>query len=409
MTHIIIELQRPYQEPTTYSFEDGTYLIGRESGDIVANDSQVSGRHAEIKVGNGTAVFTDLGSTNGSYLEGGARIEGPYTIPVNGVIRMGGCRLVLIKIETPDAYGKTMLAPAVQQPAPQPAPQPAATPATPAPLVQAPPEPQAGGAQGGTPQPQAAPAESPGTGAGGDYFNDLMALLKWAFETLKPRIVEAALPIALVGIPLPLFVAILGQLIWVVPPLAVLLAAIVAILAILAAAPLAIAMTLFIYPVISRYALAIYLGEPVSMMQAWRNHKRKLGANLLNTFVTTLIGGLTLGLLGVYVFQIPYVEGKSMVDVNMRSWDLFKSSWKRVIVVGLGSWIMFAVPTFIATWVLGHVPFLGPILNAVIWGLLPAVYVPLIFLMLSRIYFETRERMEGVDPRPAARSAINEY
>jgi hypothetical protein len=398
MTNIAIEVRRPYKETTTFSFQDGTYVIGRDEGDIVMGDSQVSGRHAEITVQNGSVVFKDLGSTNGSYLEGGARIEGPYTIPVNGVIRMGGSTLVLIKLEAPDAYGKTMLQPAVAQPEPRPA---AEITPSPAPLVKA----QEEKTQ------DSASSDASGERASGfqGYFNDLVELLKYAFQTLKPRIVEAALPIALVGIPLPLIVAILSQLIRIATPFGVLLAAVIAILSFVASLPVIAAMVLFIYPVISRYALALCLGDPVTMGQVWRNHKRRLGANLLNTFVTTLLGGLTLGLLGVYIFQIPYVEGKTNVDVNMRSWNLFKNSWKRVLFVGIGTGILFGVPTVIATTILGIIPFLGPIVGVVVWGLMLAVYMPFVFLILSRIYFETRETLEGADPRPAARSAINEY
>jgi hypothetical protein len=130
---------------------------------------------------------------------------------------------------------------------------------------------------------------------------------------------------------------------------------------------------------------------------------------VLNTFVTTLIGGLSLGILGVYIFQIPYVEGKANVDVNMRSWEIFKSNWKRVLFVAIGSWILFWVPTTVVTSILGFIPFLGPIISTIVWGLIPAVYIPFILLLLCRIYFETRERLEGSDPRPAARTAINEY
>jgi hypothetical protein len=144
------------------------------------------------------------------------------------------------------------------------------------------------------------------------------------------------------------------------------------------------------------------------MGEAWSLHKLNLGPNMLCTFINLVVGGVTLGLLGVYIFQVPYVEGLRNIDVNMRSWELFKRSWKRVIVFSIGSWILFFVPTTIATAKLGVIPFLAPIASALLWGLMPAVYLPVILLILARIYFETRAENEMEDPRPAARTAINE-
>src|SRR5215471_4495468 len=45
----------------------GTYLAGREQGDIVLRDPNTSGRHAQIDVQFGRVTMTDLGSTNGTY------------------------------------------------------------------------------------------------------------------------------------------------------------------------------------------------------------------------------------------------------------------------------------------------------------------------------------------------------
>ena len=58
----------------------GTYLAGREQGDIVLRDPNTSGRHAQIDVQFGRVTMTDLGSTNGTYDVQGQRLTAPYTM-----------------------------------------------------------------------------------------------------------------------------------------------------------------------------------------------------------------------------------------------------------------------------------------------------------------------------------------
>ncbi|BDU74944.1 FHA domain-containing protein [Mesoterricola silvestris] len=52
-------------------------VIGREEGDVVINDPEISRRHARIEIHpDGTVWLTDLDSTNGTFV-GGAAIPGP--------------------------------------------------------------------------------------------------------------------------------------------------------------------------------------------------------------------------------------------------------------------------------------------------------------------------------------------
>jgi hypothetical protein len=65
---------------------EGTYVVGRESGDIMLLDPNVSGKHAELQVRPGSVVLLDCGSTNGTWDAAGARITGlhtrsPYRLP----------------------------------------------------------------------------------------------------------------------------------------------------------------------------------------------------------------------------------------------------------------------------------------------------------------------------------------
>ena len=49
--------------------ESPVTIIGREEGDIVINDPEISRRHARIEIhGDGTVWLSDLGSTNGTFL-----------------------------------------------------------------------------------------------------------------------------------------------------------------------------------------------------------------------------------------------------------------------------------------------------------------------------------------------------
>ncbi len=63
--------------------------LGRSApADIVLNDSEVSRSHCRVVVSNDTMLVTDLGSTNGTFLDG-VRLAGPAPVPVGSVVRVG--------------------------------------------------------------------------------------------------------------------------------------------------------------------------------------------------------------------------------------------------------------------------------------------------------------------------------
>ncbi len=63
--------------------------IGRgRQADVVLNDPNVSRQHAEIRPGGGSWVIEDLGSTNGSQLNG-RRIDGPEVLRPGDEIELG--------------------------------------------------------------------------------------------------------------------------------------------------------------------------------------------------------------------------------------------------------------------------------------------------------------------------------
>ena len=63
--------------------------IGRDvSNDIVVNDSEVSRKHARLVVQAGGLVVEDLGSTNGTFVNG-QRLMGPHVLRPGEVIMLG--------------------------------------------------------------------------------------------------------------------------------------------------------------------------------------------------------------------------------------------------------------------------------------------------------------------------------
>ncbi len=483
MPSITLEIRKQGEPAKTMTLADGTYRIGRESGDIVLGDEQVSSTHGELKFESGIVTFTDTGSTNGSFTDAGQRIAAPHQMISGSGIRMGNCMLVLTQVvNPPPTAGKTAMAPAVKPKvaptvpvavpvtpaasAPAAPPQPTPAPATPPPAASAPetsPQPTpapvtpppAAPAPAASPQPTPAPATPPPASPGPQappppgyepqvssgpqappppgyepqtpppvqappqgvdappqgvdappqaadtppnpaqesepqgVFDVFIADLKWAAETIKPHIVNMAMPIALLTLPIPILIAILNLL----PLVGPVLALIISILSILASVPISLAVVLFVYPLIARSMIALYRGEPVSLGAAWQDYKKDLGGNVLTTFVNTLIGGLTCGVLGVYIFQIPPVEGRTMVDVNMRSFELLKHNWARVLVTVFGTAFIFFAPSGVVTFILGYIPFIGGLLATIVSGLVTAVYIPFVFLLITKLFFHTKQRL----------------
>ena len=87
-----------------------TVLLGRENATITLDDEETSRRHAEIRVAAGVVVIEDLGSTNGTFVDG-KRIVGDVVLRGGETIRLGQTTFV-VEIEAvpePDR-GATRLA-----------------------------------------------------------------------------------------------------------------------------------------------------------------------------------------------------------------------------------------------------------------------------------------------------------
>jgi hypothetical protein len=77
-----------------YSVNADSVVLGRSSeADIVVDDTGVSRRHVEIRMESGTAYVVDLGSTNGSYVNG-QRVSGSAELRDGSTISIGRTKIV---------------------------------------------------------------------------------------------------------------------------------------------------------------------------------------------------------------------------------------------------------------------------------------------------------------------------
>jgi hypothetical protein len=74
----------------------GQYLIGRsDSVDLRLDDISVSRRHALISFVDGGWVLTDLGSRNGTWINGW-RLPGPAPVNAGDLLDVGSCRFMVV-------------------------------------------------------------------------------------------------------------------------------------------------------------------------------------------------------------------------------------------------------------------------------------------------------------------------
>ncbi len=67
-------------------------IIGRVDAGILLDDDEVSRYHAIVRVSDGGADITDLGSTNGTFVDG-RRLTGRVALVDGSVIRVGQTEL----------------------------------------------------------------------------------------------------------------------------------------------------------------------------------------------------------------------------------------------------------------------------------------------------------------------------
>jgi len=76
-----------------FELHEGENIIGRQSRTVEISDRTVSRRHSQLSIANGQSILEDLGSANGTYLNG-VRIKKPTTVNGGDQIRCGSTLLV---------------------------------------------------------------------------------------------------------------------------------------------------------------------------------------------------------------------------------------------------------------------------------------------------------------------------
>jgi hypothetical protein len=90
----VLAIRCPGQPVTRLPVRAGTLRLGRSlDNDVVLSDDRVSRRHGQIGIRHGMLVFTDLGSTNGSFLNSGAVTE--IALGPGDVLQLGSSTITI--------------------------------------------------------------------------------------------------------------------------------------------------------------------------------------------------------------------------------------------------------------------------------------------------------------------------
>lgn len=139
----------------TFPMEGDVLTIGREASNAIAiNDAEVSRKHAQLVFQGGKYIITDLGSTNGTFVNG-QRLTGQHVLQPGEIISLGEQISLLYEVVAQVDPNATMISSAARvsvPPAPAQAPQP-----KPQPQYQPqPPAQQYAGSIPASPEPEAA-------------------------------------------------------------------------------------------------------------------------------------------------------------------------------------------------------------------------------------------------------------
>ena len=114
---VLLNMRQGPMAGQTFSLSAPTMFIGRKAGnDVVINDAEVSRRHACISWDGRQFVLTDMGSANGTFVNG-VRLTGPHVLQPGDAIGLGSAVLMGFQAHVP--------------PVAAPPPPPAAMPSTP--------------------------------------------------------------------------------------------------------------------------------------------------------------------------------------------------------------------------------------------------------------------------------------
>ncbi len=113
----------------SFILEGDQLTVGRDAtNEIVINDAEISRRHARLTFQGGKYVLEDLGSTNGTFVNG-QRLAGPRVLKAGEVVQFGEQIMLVFEVTSMDA-GATVVSPRASAAIPS-APRPVAPPPPP--------------------------------------------------------------------------------------------------------------------------------------------------------------------------------------------------------------------------------------------------------------------------------------
>jgi len=95
MGFALLEVRQPGRKPLVIAVQREVEF-GRDCDGLLLLDPEVSRRHAVVRLEGETLVLEDLGSTNGTTLNG-QRLQGPAPLTATDVARLGGTELRLVQ------------------------------------------------------------------------------------------------------------------------------------------------------------------------------------------------------------------------------------------------------------------------------------------------------------------------
>ncbi|MDX9990628.1 MAG: FHA domain-containing protein [Anaerolineales bacterium] len=133
----------------TFPLDGDVLTIGREASNAVAiNDAEVSRKHTQLVFQGGKYIITDLGSTNGTFVNG-QRVTGQHVLQPGEIVSLGEQISLLYEVVAQVDPNATMISSAVRMPV-------APVPAAAAPPPSQPRAPQYSGQIPASPEPEAA-------------------------------------------------------------------------------------------------------------------------------------------------------------------------------------------------------------------------------------------------------------
>jgi hypothetical protein len=115
MTSCLFRIQYVDGRVEERSFGDGKYRIGRDSGDLILHDPSASAAHGELGISGANVVYTDLGSSNGSFDADERRLTAPTPLSPGQSVRLGRTALTYLRAPVPIGRSVEATAPIAAQ------------------------------------------------------------------------------------------------------------------------------------------------------------------------------------------------------------------------------------------------------------------------------------------------------